>query len=430
MSTPDSRLPRKRWGIAVLLGIGVLVNYLDRVNLSVCQEALHHEFGITNQTFGYLSSAFNWTYAALQLPMGSLLDRFGVRLLGCIGAVLWSAASFGSAFAPGLRSFFASRLLLGVGEAPTFPSNSKAIGYWFPRAERSLATSFFDGAAKFGPAVGVLLVGSISYRFGWRASFAVTGIISFLFLLAFYFLYRDPHDDKDITPDQINALAEAGANIAEDRHTEPGASVSYLIRQPKVLGLVLGFFAYNYVFYLLLYWMPSFFRSLVDQPHAIAYTSAAWVIATIADVLIGGLLVDTLIKRGKPETVVRQTVLITGTSLGLCIIGAQYTHDPVIALMWISLSLIGLASAAPVGWSIPSLIAPRNSVGRVGGILNFGNQLSGIFAPIVTGHLAGDNNEFGRAFLVAAIVLLFGICGYVFLLGKIEQLPEPPPREM
>src|ERR1700745_169080 len=111
----------RRWGIAILLGIGVLVNYFDRINLSVAQEALHHEFGITNQGFGVLSSAFNWTYALMQLPMGAMVDRFGVRPLGCIGAFLWGIASFGSALSPNLKSFFASRLLLGIAEAPTFP---------------------------------------------------------------------------------------------------------------------------------------------------------------------------------------------------------------------------------------------------------------------------------------------------------------------
>ncbi|MBV9158450.1 MAG: MFS transporter, partial [Acidobacteriaceae bacterium] len=188
-------VPRRRWRVAVLLGTGVLVNYFDRVNLSVAGPALHTEFGLSAVGFGYLSGAFNWTYAALQLPMGVLLDRFGVRALGSIGAFIWSIASFGAAAAPGLRTFFSMRLLLGVGEAPTFPAYAKATGYWFPRHERSLATAVFDGAAKFGPAIGVLLMGVLTVSFGWRLSFAVTGLVSFLYFLAFYFVYRDPKDD-------------------------------------------------------------------------------------------------------------------------------------------------------------------------------------------------------------------------------------------
>ncbi len=377
----SAAIGKRRWAIACLLGIGVLVNYFDRMNLSVSQEALHHEFGISTQMFGILQSAFNWTYAGLQLPMGAMLDRFGVRALGIAGTLLWSIASFGSAASPGLRSFFASRLLLGVGEAPTFPSNAKAIGYWFPRSERSLATALFDGAAKLGPAIGVLLVGGLTMQFGWRVSFAVTGVISLLFFVAFALFYRDPDKDPHLTAEERDFMLAGGAHPVESRRQTPGASIAYLIRRKKVLGLVIGFFAYNYVFYLMLYWLPSYFRSLVDEKHALIYTSVVWLIATASDLLVGGLLVDELVKHGRTPTVVRQSVLIGGTALGLCIVGAQYTHDPMVAMVWITIAVSGLAAAAPVGWSIPALIAPRNSVGRVGGILNTGNQMAGIVSP-------------------------------------------------
>jgi MFS transporter, ACS family, D-galactonate transporter len=425
-STTDA-VPRTRWVIATLLGIGVLVNYFDRINLSVAKDALHRDFGLSTFAFGVLSSAFNWTYAALQLPMGVLLDRFGVRLLGCIGAFLWSVASFGSAISPGIRTFFASRLLLGIGEAPTFPAYAKATGHWFPRDERSLATALFDGAAKFGPAVGVLFMGALTVKFGWRWSFAATGLVSLLFFIAFYVVYRDPRDHPKLTPAELrHILKDAGEPDSSARTSTRGAPLSYLLRQKKVLGLVTGMFGYNYTFYLLLYWLPSYFSGLHLTPmESVFYSSIPWLVATATDLLIGGLLVDMLVQRGHKETNVRQAVLIGGTLLGLAIAGARATNSPVIAAIWISISIGGLAAAAPVGWSIPSLIAPRDSVGRVGGILNTGNQLAGIIAPIITGYLAGRLNSFAAAFGVAAGVLIFGVSAYIFLLGKIEPVPEP-----
>jgi ACS family D-galactonate transporter-like MFS transporter len=422
----ESRVPQRRWGIAILLGIGVLVNYFDRVNLSVARDALHSEFGLSTVAFGYLSSAFNWTYAALQLPMGVLLDRFGVRKLGRIGAILWSIASFGAAASPGTRTFFSMRLLLGIGEAPTFPAYSKATGYWFPRHERSLATAIFDAAGKFGPAIGVLFVGVLILRFGWRFSFAATGLVSFLYFVAFYLFYRDPRDDRHLTETERRYIAEGGAQPHSDHESPKSAPLSYLLQQRKVLGLVLGFFGYNYCFYLLLYWMPSYFSALhLDALHSVLYTSVPWLVATATDLLVGGWLVDVLVRRGHKDTVVRQTVLIVGTGFGLAIAGAMSTQKPAVAVLWISIALGGLSAAAPVGWSVPSLIAPPNSVGKVGGILNFGNQIAGILAPIVTGYLAGPANSFSSAFAVAAIILLLGIAAYIFLLGKIEQLPGP-----
>src|SRR3954453_2512763 len=177
----------RRWQIACLLGFGVLVNYFDRINLSVSQGALHAEFGISTVTFGYLLSAYSWTYAICQIPVGVLLDRFGVKTVGRIGAFLWSMASFGAAMAPGIGTFFGARFLLGIGEAPTFPGNAKAVGYWFPKRERSLATAIFDSAAKFSSAIGVPVLGIMLLKFGWRWSFAATGLASFLYFLAFFF---------------------------------------------------------------------------------------------------------------------------------------------------------------------------------------------------------------------------------------------------
>src|SRR5260221_2381540 len=122
------KIPRRRWAIALLLGFGVLVNYFDRVTLSVSRDALQDAFGISAVMFGYLSSAYNWPYALLQLPSGLLLDRFGVRRIGIVSTVIWSVASFAAAISSGIGGLFAARFLFGIGEAPTFPAYAKATG--------------------------------------------------------------------------------------------------------------------------------------------------------------------------------------------------------------------------------------------------------------------------------------------------------------
>jgi MFS transporter, ACS family, D-galactonate transporter len=420
-------MPRRRWGIALLLGFGVLVNYFDRVNLSVSQDALHASFGITPAIFGYLSSAYSWTYALLQLPSGILLDRFGVRLVGRVSSFLWSVASFGAAVSTGVTSFFATRLLLGVGEAPTFPGNAKAVGYWFPAAERSLATAIFDAAAKFASAIGVPLIGMGVLYFGWRWSFAATGFVSLLFFVLFYGFYRNPSEDRGLSSAEREFIAAGGAQPEDRAKAESGAPLGYLLRQPKVWGLCLGFASYNYTFYLLLTWLPSYLSTAhhIDLLHSSLYTSIPWLFATVTDLAVGGWLVDALAKRGWNAGRVRQAVLIGGTALGLGIYGAASAGGTASAIFWISVSIGGLSAASPVGWSIPSLIAPRESVGTLGGILNFCNQLSAIAAPIVTGYVVEATNSFAWAFAVATIFLVIGILGYVFLLGKIEAIPEP-----
>jgi len=420
-------VPRRRWRIALLLGFGVLVNYLDRVNLSVCKDSLHAEFGISVVTFGYLLSSYNWTYCLLQLPIGVVLDRFGVRKVGRISTFLWSVASFAAAAATGTRTFFAARFLLGVGEAPTFPANAKAIGYWFPESERSFATATFDAAAKFASVIGVPFVGILLLHFGWRWSFAATGFISFLYFLLFYRIYVDPSHDANLSAEERQFIARGRAQAENSDHATEGTSLGFLLRQRGVLGLALGFASYNYTFYLLLTWLPSYLSAAlhVDLLHSVAYTSVPWAFATVTDLLIGGWLVDKLIQRGWNAVRVRQTVLIAGTALGLGILGAARAHTMASALFWISLSIGGLSAASPVGWSIPSLIAPRASVGRVGGILNFCNQLAGIAAPIATGYIVAATHSFAGAFVAATIFLVIGIAGYVFLLGNMDRIPDP-----
>ena len=421
-------MPRYRWRIAWLLGLGVLVNYFDRVNLSISHAALYTTFGISNVTFGYLSGAYNWTYAACQLPVGVVLDKFGVRRVGRASTLLWSVASFGAAVTSSISGFFAARFLLGVGEAPSFPGNAKAIGLWFPPQERSFATALFDAAAKLASAIGVPLIGVVLLRFGWRWSFAATGVISLLYFGLFSKMYYDPDEDPGLSKiewEYIDQVGDEAISLEHNGESEK-SSLGYLLRQRKVLGMAIGFGSYNYVFYLLLTWLPSYLSAAlnIDLLHSFLYTSVPWLFATFTD-LSAGLATDALIQRGWDASRVRKTVLVCGTTFGLGIVGASHAHTAMRALIWISVSIGGLSAASPIGWSIPSMIAPRGSVGTVGGIINLSNQLSGIAAPIITGYVVAETKSYAWAFGISAIYLMIGISSYIFLLGKIEQMaPE------
>jgi ACS family D-galactonate transporter-like MFS transporter len=426
-----SRVPRRRWRIAFLLALGVLVNFFDRINLSVSREALNVSFGMSLIAFGYLSSAFSWTYAVMQMPAGVLLDRLGVRRVGRVSTFLWSLASFGGALAPGLNWFFGARLLLGVSESPTFAANAKAIGYWFGRGERSLAMAITDAAAKFAAAIGVPFIGLLVWHFGWRWSFAATGLISFLYFILFYSVYRNPNEDRGLSPEEYQFLAADGAQPEDATAVQRGASLGYLLRQRKVYGLALGWAAYSYTFFLLLNWLPSYLSisQHVDLLHSAFYTSVPWLWATFTDLLVGGWLVDALIQRGWDANRVRQSVMVGGMAMGLAILGTTRAHSPMAALVWISLALGGLAAAAPVAWTVPLLIAPRESVGRVCGIVNLCGQIAAISAPVVTGYIVSATHSFAAAFASCTVILFLGIVGYIFLLGRIEAIPEPVENE-
>lgn len=419
LAVPHGKAGRRRWRIAALLSAGVLVSYIDRVNLSVAHDALTAGFGISRTTFGFLLSAYNLTYCLCQLPMGVVLDRFGVRRVGRIATLLWSVASFAAAAAASLASFFGARFLLGVGESPTFPANAKATGHWFPERERSFATSMFDSAAKFASALGVPLLGTLVLSIGWRLSFAFTGILSLLFFAAFTAIYREPEEDAKLSAEELAYIRsdQPTRTLAEDAaETLP---LSALLRERKVIGLALGVLAYNYCFYMLLTWLPTYLSSSlhIDLQRSFLYTGVPWLVATGVDLAIGGWGVDWMVARSRRPGRVRVTVLVVGMVFGLGIFGAAPAQHAGVALFWITVSLAGLSAHAPVVWSAPALIAPRGNVATVGGIVNFTGQLAAIAAPIVTGYLS-----FASAFLVAGVLQCVGILSYLLLLRSVEPM--------
>ena len=424
---PTSPIPRLRWRIGGLIGTGVLINYFDRISLSVAGPQLQQSMGLTPSDLGLLFSAFFWSYAMLQIPAGLILDRFGVTRVGRWGAFLWGVASTITACAGGFAGIFIARMLLGIAEAPSFPANAKATGYWFPRTERALSTALFDAAAKFSNVIGVPLIALAVVNLGWRWGFGLVAAMSFAYFIAFYLIYQDPSRHPKLTREEHRYITDNGATPEGQQSANPAGMLAYLLRSRKIWGLSIGFAAYGYCFYLFLTWLPGY---LVQTMHMSILKSASfaaipWLCATVSDLLVGGWLIDHLIKRGMDETRVRKGVLLSGMFCGLAVFGATTTTDPVYAILWISIALSGLAAAAPVGWSLPSLIAPRGGVGTVGGIMNFTNTMMGAVAPIVTGYIVGSTQSFSNAFMVAGVVLIIGMIAFVFLLGKIENLPEP-----
>lgn len=416
-----------RWGIALLLGAGILVNYFDRVNISVATEPLIADFHLTTAQFGIVLSAFGWSYALMQIPVGALLDKIGVKWLNRVGTILWTVATFMTAAVSGLGLLLLARVILGVAEAPAFPAASKATGYWFPLSERGKATSAFDAAAKFSNVIGVPIVALAVTQGGWRAGFILTGILSLIFTLVWWALYNDPSRARRLRESERQYIVQGGAQAEGAATASTFSSLGYLLRQRKVWGLTLGFAAYGYSFYLLLTWLPGYLETQLHMTvlKSGIYTIIPWMVATITDLVIGGWLVDYLIKRGLNQNVVRKTLIVAGMILGLAVAGAAFTTSANVAIFWISIALGGLAFSAPIGWSIPALIAPRGTVGTVGSIMNFVNNLMAIAAPIVTGFIAGGTGSFALGFIVAGVVLLIGILCYVFVLGRIEPIPEP-----
>ncbi|GMA63808.1 MFS transporter [Alicyclobacillus fastidiosus] len=413
-----------RWSIGGLIGLGVIVNYFDRVNISVATHPMMNQFHLSLGRVGILLSAFSWSYTVMQIPIGSILDRIGIKWLNRIGIILWSLATMLTAVAGGMGIVILSRVLLGIAECPAFPGASKATGYWFPLRERGLATSLFDGAAKISNVLGIPLVAWTMTMWGWRGGFWFTAILSLVFAVVWWIWYRDPEEHKKITKEELEYIKEGGAQ--ETGAPEDGVlrSLGFLLTQRKVLALTFGFAAYGYAFGLLSSWIPGYLETQMHMSllKTGAYSVVPWIVASVADVFIGGWLVDKVIRSGRDASKVRKTFMAIGMILGLTVGLAGFTKNPIIAIIWITISLAGLSMFAPIGWSLPSIVAPKGTVGIVGGIMNFLNGFVGIVSTILTGYVAQASHSFAGPFILAACVLVVGIFFYTVVMGRIEQI--------
>jgi len=255
--------------------------------------------------------------------------------------------------------------------------------------------------------------------------------LSAVYFALFCIFYRNPSEDKLLTDAEREFIKRGGAQPEDRARAAKGAPLGYLLRQRRVCGLALGFASYNYSFYLFLTWLPDYLATThhVDLLHAVLYTSVPWLFATITDLVIGGWLVDALIQRGWNAVRVRQAVLIGGTTLGLGILGAARARTPLEAVFWISIALGGLSAASPVGWSIPSLIAPRESVGTLGGIMNFATSSRGSLRRLSRATSWRGRNRFPGRLQRRRHSLSWALRDMSFFWGIWSRFPSPSRRE-
>ncbi|HEY2100880.1 MAG TPA: MFS transporter, partial [Pseudonocardia sp.] len=248
-----------RWGIAVLLFFGVLINYFDRTNISVAAGPMGKEFGLTPGEVGIVLSSFLWSYTLAQIPAGLLLDKIGMKRVMRVTTWVWAVACFLTAIASGTGLVILSRILLGLGEAAVFPGAMKVTGYWFPRVERGLSTAVFDSGQRLSNVIGTPLVAIAVVSLGWRGAFWTTGILSVVFAVVFWVAYRNPKEalrSGRLSQAEHDYIRTGGAQDEDVAHPNPLANLGYVLRRRKVWGLALGLACAGYTTWLLLTWLP------------------------------------------------------------------------------------------------------------------------------------------------------------------------------
>src|SRR5476651_2629323 len=203
----------KRYFIMVLLFITVVINYLDRSNLSIAAPALTSELGIDPVHVGLIFSAFGWTYAAMQLPGGWLVDRVPPRILYTAALALWSLATIMLGFAASFIALFVLRMAVGALEAPAYPINSRVVTTWFPERERATAIGVYTSGPFVGLAFLTPVLAWLQLTFGWHMVFVATGSVGIVWALIWYAVYREPRQFKGANQAEIELISAGGGLV-------------------------------------------------------------------------------------------------------------------------------------------------------------------------------------------------------------------------
>jgi ACS family D-galactonate transporter-like MFS transporter len=400
----------RRWGIVGLLFTASLINYLDRAAISFALPLISKDFHLTPETKGLLLSSFFWSYALMQVPIGWCADRLNLRWLYAGAFALWSLAQGLTGWAGSLAVLIGFRILLGIGESIYLPGGVKIISLLFSGKDRGLPSGLFDFGTRTGLVLEGLLVPWLLTRYGWRPTFLLLGFTAMIWIAPWLLVF----------PRQIRAADDAVPSRAPAT-ASPIRWNAMLNR--NLLGICLGFFCFDYYWYVLVTWLPDY---LVTVRHLSIvqtglYGSLVFFTFGVSEP-IGGWIADSLIRRGWNETRTRKGIVTFAFFMGLFLIAAMRTGDTETAIwMLIAASLVGLATGNLL--VILQCCAPFEKVGIWTGAENFAGNLAGIVAPLAVGLLIKRSGSYVPGFELGAFVLLMGLLAYWFVVGELKPKP-------
>ena len=398
----------RRWVIVVLLFTASLINYLDRAAVSFALPLISKDFHLTSTTKGLLLSSFFWSYALMQIPIGWCADRLNLRWLYAGAFALWSLAQGLTGLAGSLAALAGLRILLGVGESIYLPGGSKIVSLLFSDKDRGLPSGLFDFGTRTGLVLEGILVPWLLVRYGWRHTFLLLGLTALVWLIPWFLIF--PRRMRSIS----NGLSSAQST------TSSGTRWRALANR-NLLGICLGFFCFDYYWYVLVTWLPDY---LVTVRHfsivqAGFYASVAFFTFGLAEP-IGGWIADSLIRRGWNETWTRKGIVTMAFFTGLFLVAALRVADARTAVgLLIGASLVGLSTGNLL--VILQSCAPPERVGIWTGAENFAGNLAGIIAPLAIGSLIKTSGSYVPGFALGSIVLLLGVFPYWFIIGELKQ---------
>jgi MFS transporter, ACS family, D-galactonate transporter len=395
----------RRWTFIALLGAATFINYLDRGSLAVALPFIGRDLQMGPAAQGLALSSFFWTYALMQIPMGWIVDRYDIKRVYAVAFAIWSLSAAATGLVRGFGDLLLCRVLLGIGESVYLPGGMKVVALHFRAEEAALPAGSFDLGAKVGLAVGTTIDVWLLAQFGWRSLFFRTGLVGLIWLMPWLWLY----------PAAGPADAPRRARVDWAR----------LTRDRRLMAMSLGFFCWDYFWYFVVSWLPSYLFSVRHVPlPGIAIFGALPFLIFAATEAAGAWAAAAMIRRGVDLSAATKSLIAAGFTLGLLVIPAALVATPSASIaLLLAASVSGIACGNML--AVPRICAPDDEVALWTGVQNFVGNIGGVLAPAITGVVIARTGSYVPAFFVVGGLLIVGIAAYTVMLPRLETEPRP-----
>jgi ACS family hexuronate transporter-like MFS transporter len=413
------KVPGLRWWIIGLVFLATLINYIDRLTISVLAPVITKDLHLSNTAFGGIVVWFLLAYTISQGVSGKIYDRIGTRLGFTFSIIVWSVAAMAHAFARGLTSLSIFRFFLGFGEAGNWPGAAKTVAEWFPVKQRALGMAIFNSGAAIGSIAAPPLIVFLQLKYGWQTTFIVTGTLGFLWLILWLLVYQTPDKHRWLTQDEFKLIRE-GKDADGSNDVAPRWRDLLLYRQ--VWGIVLARFLTDPVWWLYITWLPLY----LANARGFSLTKIgmfAWVpyVAADAGSLLGGWLSGFLIGRGWGVDQARKIVIVFGALLMPAGVLAAFVNNPMIALALIGVVLFGFQVWINNVQTMPSDFFSAKAVASVAGLGGTGAGIGSMIFIFTTGWVV-DHFSYTPILVAAGLLAPLGTVVLFMLAGPIKRI--------
>lgn len=403
------RMSHQRWVICALLFFATVIAYVDRAVIANLKNTLESVIpGLNDYKYGIITVAFQLAYAIAMLVAGGLTDKLGTRKAFAIAICLWSVAAMLPGLAFSIVTFAIAMFLLGLGEAANFPACIKTVAEWFPKRERATATGIFNSGANVGnmvaPAIVAVLVSLFSgWSFlgparAWRGTFVVAGLLGFIWLAFWLWLYRRPEEHPRVSQGELDLIL-----------SDPGEKIervpwSHVVPCKETWAFAAAKFATDPIWWFYLFWIPGYIQTTfhLTLSQSKVPVMLAYAISIIGSVS-GGQISSSLITHGRTPNVARKTAMLICVVCIVPIFMVPFVHH-----LWFVVALLGLATAGHQGWlanlfTLPSDMFPKAAVGSVTGIGGMAGAFGGVLLLYSAGAIVQKTHSFVSLFAIACL---------------------------